>query len=77
MAVTHVDDVLLARSPSLPIDDVMGQAGIDFEWTWTEKKFTFRGREIEEDQDGFKVGMKQYASSLKGVTISRERRGAQ
>jgi hypothetical protein len=74
MAVTHVDDVLLARMPKLDISDVMGQSGQDFQWTWTEKKFTFRGREIEEDSDGFKVGMKQYASSIKGVKIPRDRR---
>ena len=74
MAVTHVDDLLLARMPGCSIDEVMGTAGQDFEWKWSEKKFTFRGREIEEDKDGFKVGMRQYANSLKGVTIPRERR---
>ena len=46
MAVSHVDDVLLARLPGSSIEDVMGQAGRDFEWTWTEQKFMFRGREI-------------------------------
>jgi hypothetical protein len=74
MAVTHVDDVLLARMPNLDIGNVMGQSGQDFQWTWTEEKFTFRGREIETDSDGFKVGMKQYASSIKGVKIPRDRR---
>ena len=71
MAVAHVDDLLLARMPDCSIDEVMGAAGQDFEWKLSEKKFAFRGREIEEDKDGFKVGMRQYVNSLKGVTIPR------
>ncbi len=74
MAVSHFDDVFLARVPDYAISEVMGQAAQDFEWTWAEKKFTFCGYEMEEDKDGFQVGMRQYANSLKCVTISRERR---
>jgi len=74
MAVTHVDDLLLARSTGHRREDVLGSVATDFEWKWSSGKFVFRGREIEEHSDGFRVYMRDYASALKGVVIARDRR---
>ncbi len=52
----------------------MAESHVDYVLFVRMQSCSIRGREIEEDQDGFEVGMRQCASSLKGVAISRERR---
>ena len=74
LVCTHVDDILVARNKSLTLEDVMGSCYHRFEWKWTMKQFTFRGREISEDVDGARVRTKQYAMSLKTIKIDKERR---
>ena len=74
MAVTHVDDMLLARLRHLKRDDVLGKVATDFEWKWASGSFTFRGREIEDKDDAINVTMTSYAASLKGVVIEKGRR---
>ena len=74
MAVTHVDDMLLARRRELIRDDVLGAVATDFEWKWASGRFTFRGREIEDHDEAICVTMSSYVASLKGVTIEKGRR---
>ena len=69
-----MDDMLLARMAWMSREEVLGSVATKFEWKWTAKKFVFRGREIEKTNEAIIVTMRQYAASLKGVLILRERR---
>ena len=73
--VTHVNDILVGLCKSV-IMEALAQTKKAFSFAkWGEKEFIFRGRELIQYNDcSVAVKMKQYALSLSGVTMTRERK---
>ena len=71
----HVDDILVGLCKSV-IMEALRQTKKAFNFAkWSEKEFIFRGRELIQYNDGaVAVKMKQYALSLSGVAMTRERK---
>ncbi|CAK0904737.1 unnamed protein product [Prorocentrum cordatum] len=74
IAVSHVDDVLVARMKDMQLSDLLPKVLGTFQWKWSELPFTFRGRELSSDPRGFVVKMVNYATSLKPIKIPAARR---
>ncbi|CAK0815738.1 unnamed protein product [Prorocentrum cordatum] len=74
IAVSHVDDVLVARMKDMQLLDLLPKVLGTFQWKWSELPFTFRGRELSSDSRGFLVRMVNYATSLKPIKIPAGRR---
>ncbi|CAK0838030.1 unnamed protein product [Prorocentrum cordatum] len=74
IAVSHVDDVLVARMKDMQLSDLLPKVLGTFQWKWSELPFTFRGRERSSDPRGFLVKMVNYATSLKPIKIPAGRR---
>ncbi|CAK0894249.1 unnamed protein product [Prorocentrum cordatum] len=74
IAVSHVDDVLVARMKDTQLSDLLPKVLGAFQWKWSELPFTFRGRELSSDPRGFLVKMVNYATSLKPIKIPAGRR---
>ncbi|CAK0891172.1 unnamed protein product [Prorocentrum cordatum] len=74
IAVSHVDDVLVARMKDMQLSDLLPKVLGTFQWKWSELPFTFRGRELSSDSRGFLVKMVNYATSLKPIKIPAGRR---
>ncbi|CAK0861813.1 unnamed protein product [Prorocentrum cordatum] len=74
IAVSHVDDVLVARMKDMQLSDLLPKVLGTFQWKWSELPFTFRGRELSSDPRGFLVKMVNYATSLKPIKIPAARR---
>ncbi|CAK0848557.1 unnamed protein product, partial [Prorocentrum cordatum] len=74
IAVSHGDDVLVARMKDMQLSDLLPKVLGAFQWKWSELPFTFRGRELSSDPRGFLVKMVNYAISLKPIKIPAGRR---
>ncbi|CAK0827114.1 unnamed protein product [Prorocentrum cordatum] len=74
VAVSHVDDVLVARMKDMQLSDLLPKVLGTFQWKWSELPFTFRGRELSSDPRGFLVKMVNYETSLKPIKIPAGRR---
>ncbi|CAK0789613.1 unnamed protein product [Prorocentrum cordatum] len=69
MAVSHVDDVLVARMKDMQLPDLPLKVLGTFQRKWNELPFTFRGREFSSYPSCFVVKMVNYATSLKPIKI--------
>ncbi|CAK0828997.1 unnamed protein product, partial [Prorocentrum cordatum] len=74
LAVSHVDDVLVARMKDMQLSDLSPKVLGTFQWKWSELPFTFRGRELSSDPRGFLVKMVNCATSIKPIKIPAGRR---
>ncbi|CAK0817009.1 unnamed protein product [Prorocentrum cordatum] len=74
IAVSHVDDVLMARMKDMQLSDLLPKDLGTFQWKWGELPFTFRGRELSSDPRGFVAKMVNCATSLKPIKIPAARR---
>ncbi|CAK0841114.1 unnamed protein product [Prorocentrum cordatum] len=74
IAVSHVDDALVARMKDMQLTDLLPKVLGTFQWMWSELPFTFHGRELSSDPRGIVVKMVNYATSLKPIKIPAARR---